>query len=275
MPVARMARLASALAVAAAAAAALYGCPPPAWNLVMDEDLKDSDGVFHTVRKGDTLYRISRAYGVPLQLLAEENDVDDTSRLAVGEKLFIPGAARPVVVPDTIKDPPPKPARQTKPVKKPEQKPAVKQPPRDTTVAVITPKDDDGDETKPRLYMGRFIWPVKGVVVSRFGVRNGTRHQGIDISAPTGTAVVAAADGKVIYSDNKLRGYGNLILIRHSDGFISVYAHNSINAVKEGDTVRRGQRIAAVGATGNAEGPHLHFEIREGSKARNPMFFLQ
>ena len=132
----------------------------------------------------------------------------------------------------------------------------------------------DVDEPRPALYKGKFSRPVKGVVTSRFGVRNGNKHQGIDIGAPKGTPVLAAAAGKVIYSDNKLRGYGNLIILRHDGGFISVYAHNSENRSREGDAVAKGQVIALVGDTGNAEAPHLHFEIREGARPRNPLFFL-
>jgi len=229
------------------------GCPSPQWNLVQEEDLEEGEGVFHTVAKGETLYRISTMYGVDLQTVAEENDIDDPATLKVGDRLFIPGARRPVEgAPDAG------------------QKVAAVRPKERHTATPVK----DVDEPRPALYKGKFSWPVKGVVTSRFGVRNGNKHQGIDIGAPKGTPVLAAAAGKVIYSDNKLRGYGNLIILRHDGGFISVYAHNSENRSREGDAVAKGQVIALVGDTGNAEAPHLHFEIREGARPRNPLFFL-
>lgn len=254
------------LYLAVVSALFLEGCPSPKWNLVSEEELvAEGDGVFHTVKKGETLYRISKAYGVDLQTIAEENDIEDPSKLKTGDRLYIPGARKEVEIP--VADVQVAPRQPSKPVQPPKQ---PSQPQKPTQPAQVAVKDDEA----PATYKGRFIWPAKGVVVSRFGVRGGTKHQGIDISAPKGSPVLAACAGKVIYSDNKLRGYGNLILIRHDDGFITVYAHNSENKAREGDNVGKGQVIALIGATGNAEAPHLHFEIREGSKARNPLFFL-
>jgi murein DD-endopeptidase MepM/ murein hydrolase activator NlpD len=232
----------------------LPACPSPQWNLITEEDLEEGEGTFHTVSKGDTLLSICRHYGVDLQDVVEENDLDEPYRLRPGERLFIPGA----------------------------QKREAERPPRDAGVAPPVPpgrrhpparETGAGDEV-PSKFKGMFAWPVKGVVVSRYGVRGGTRHQGIDIAAPKGTPVLAAGAGTVIYSDNKLKGYGNLIILKHDGGFITVYAHNNENLAREGAGVRQGQRIATVGATGNAEAPHLHFEVREGAKSRNPMFFL-
>jgi murein DD-endopeptidase MepM/ murein hydrolase activator NlpD len=242
------------------------GCPSPKWNLITDEELvEEGGGVFHTVMKGETLYRICRTYRVDLQTVAEENDIDDVSKITEGLRLFIPGAKNVLEVPEAGRD-----ASQTQPQKRGQtSKPgrtAAKHPP---VVAMKEP-----EEIAPKKQPGIFMWPVKGVLVSRFGVRGGTKHQGIDISAPQGTPVYAAASGRVLYSDSKLRGYGNLVLISHSNGFMTVYAHNKDNLVREGDSVSQGQKIATVGATGNAEGPHVHFEIREGAKARNPLFFL-
>lgn len=120
---------------------------------------------------------------------------------------------------------------------------------------------------------GRFSWPVEGEISSLYGVRRGRRHDGVDLRSPRGTPVRAADDGEVVYS-KRLRGYGNLILLKHGDGFFTVYAHNAVNLVKKGAQVKRGQMISKVGSTGRATGPHLHFEVREGSKPRNPLFFL-
>lgn len=119
----------------------------------------------------------------------------------------------------------------------------------------------------------RFRWPVQGSVISGFGMRNGNRHDGVDIKASSGTPIHAAADGDVVFSGN-LRGYGNLIIIRHEDRYYTTYGHNSKNMVSVGKHVKEGDLIALVGATGRATGPHLHFEVRLGATSRNPLFFM-
>jgi len=118
-----------------------------------------------------------------------------------------------------------------------------------------------------------FIWPAEGKVTSQFGPRNGSFHDGVDIAAPLGSAVLAAADGKVIFSD-VLRGYGNVVIVRHAKGYLTVYAHNRANLVKEGQGVRQGDVIAEVGQTGRATGASLHFEVRKDNLARNPLQYL-
>lgn len=120
-----------------------------------------------------------------------------------------------------------------------------------------------------------FSWPIDdGIVRSPFGVRHGRLHAGLDISAPQGSPVYAARDGSVVYSGHKFRGYGNVVMIDHGDGFVTLYAHNEKNLVQEGDRVARGQVIARVGATGNATGCHCHFEIRQGQIALDPDQYL-
>jgi lipoprotein NlpD len=117
-------------------------------------------------------------------------------------------------------------------------------------------------------------WPVSGgTVTSGFGQRNGSFHDGIDISAPVGTAVHAADDGDVIYSD-VLRGYGNVIIVRHTQGLATVYAHNQTNRAREGQRVRRGDLIGTVGESGRTTGANLHFEVRKDNVARDPVYFL-
>jgi murein DD-endopeptidase MepM/ murein hydrolase activator NlpD len=110
-------------------------------------------------------------------------------------------------------------------------------------------------------------------LTSQYGPRNKSHHDGVDIAAPVGTLVVAAAPGEVIYS-GVLRGYGKVIIVRHGKGYASVYAHNSVNHVKQGQVVKQGQKLAEVGKTGRATGPNLHFEIRRNNKAQNPLKFL-
>jgi len=120
-------------------------------------------------------------------------------------------------------------------------------------------------------------WPlttVRVVVGSPFGTRAGRPHEGIDLPAPTGTPVFAAAEGRVAYAGNGIRGYGNMIVLRHAGDLMTVYAHNSVLLVSQGQPVRAGDRIALVGQSGHATGPHLHFEVRSGQIPADPMRFL-
>jgi murein DD-endopeptidase MepM/ murein hydrolase activator NlpD len=127
-----------------------------------------------------------------------------------------------------------------------------------------------------QLGKGRLIWPVPNFyrVSSNFGKRGRRHHDGIDIPAPKGTPIVAVDSGTVVYSDNGIRGYGNMIVIAHSDDIFTVYAHNRSNDVDKGDSVKKGAVIGEVGNTGRSTGPHLHFEIRVKNKVRNPAQFL-
>ncbi len=145
-------------------------------------------------------------------------------------------------------------ARPTAPIKTP------------TTVASVR-EDDVSTE--------QFRWPVRGRIISDFGAKpGGGRNEGVNLAVPEGTAVHAADDGTVIYSGNELKGYGNLILVRHSDGWVSAYAHNSELKVKRGDTIRRGDVVALAGATGSVNQPQVHFELRKGNKPVDPLKHL-
>ncbi|HXU65529.1 MAG TPA: M23 family metallopeptidase [Polyangia bacterium] len=120
-------------------------------------------------------------------------------------------------------------------------------------------------------------WPLTTVAVtvgSPFGARWGRPHEGIDLPAPIGTPVFAAADGQVVYAGHSVRGYGNLVVIKHAGDLLTVYAHNSVLLVSQGQPVRAGDRIARVGQSGHATGPHLHFEVRRGQIPRDPMSYL-
>ena len=122
---------------------------------------------------------------------------------------------------------------------------------------------------------GPFVWPVQGKVIGAFGSsKDGMKNDGVNIAAPSGAPVVASADGTVAYAGNELRGFGNMILIRHDGGYVTAYAHNASLLVKKGDKVKRGQTIARVGQTGAVFGPQLHFEIRKGTQPVDPMSFL-
>jgi murein DD-endopeptidase MepM/ murein hydrolase activator NlpD len=193
------------------------------------------------VRKGETIYRIARTYGVEPRDLMEVNDLTDPRLLKPGMEIFVPGALRPLDVPPL----PPGVVPEPEPV--PSPAPA------------------------PRDAMLR--WPLHGVLYSRFGVRQGQRHDGIDISAPEGTPVLAAGGGVVVYTGRQ-SGYGAIVIVKHDGGLVTLYAHNSAVLVKEGERVEAGTPIARVGQSGRTTGPHLHFEVRDGTRPRNPLFYL-
>jgi murein DD-endopeptidase MepM/ murein hydrolase activator NlpD len=202
----------------------------------------DLVGATHVVQPGETLYRIAQAYGVEPRELLEINDLFDPRALRPGMDLFIPGVSRPISLPTlpsgTIPDP--------------------------------------GPKDLARRNGQRMAWPVRGVLYSRYGVREGERHDGIDIAAPVGTIIGAAAPGTVIYAGQQA-GYGSIVIVRHDrehSGLVTLYAHASVLMVREGDRVAAGTPIAKVGMSGRTTGPHLHFEIREGARPRNPLFFL-
>ncbi|MFH0799430.1 MAG: peptidoglycan DD-metalloendopeptidase family protein [Pseudomonadota bacterium] len=206
------------------------------------------------MRTGDSIWRIAQTYRVDVQQLAEYNNILDPNDVQPGMRLYIPPRNK-------------KAAFKKLPfgTEVSEEKPAAKS---------ARHKGGESDYTKPiRLYRGRFDWPMDGKIGSPFGMRNGRRHDGVDLLAPSGTPIHAAAAGRVVFV-GQMRGYGNLILVRHEGDFFTAYAHNSVNKVKKDQAVKKGQLIAEVGRTGRATGPHLHFEIRHGQTARNPLFFL-
>jgi murein DD-endopeptidase MepM/ murein hydrolase activator NlpD len=144
--------------------------------------------------------------------------------------------------------------------------------PKQTEMAAIPPEPEP--EPAPRG-SERFLWPVKGKVISSFGPKKGGfNNDGINIAAPEGATVVAADNGVVAYAGNELRGFGNLLLIRHADGWVTAYAHNEKLLVKRGERVKRGQAIAQIGSTGSVSAPQLHFEVRKGTDPVDPLKYL-
>ena len=126
----------------------------------------------------------------------------------------------------------------------------------------------------PAAHGEALAWPTLGVLISGFGERDRDKHEGIDLASPEGTPVRAADEGTVLFAGEQ-KGYGNLVLVAHAGDLVTVYAHNAENLVKKGARVSRGQQIARVGHTGNATGPHLHFEVRVGARPRDPLGFLR
>jgi lipoprotein NlpD len=229
-------------------------------------------GIYHTVQPGQTLYRIATTYEIPEAELAGVNRISDPTRLKVGQKLFVPGVTQPrqVAAYTPAKPAAVKPRAASRPVQKETLKSAP--PP-----AQPTPKKTaSAKPAKPSAapQKGVFIWPVKGKVVSKFGAKGGSANKGIEIACATGKPVVAAAPGKVIYSGNGIRGYGNLIIIEHADDFFTVYGYNKQNLVKTNDFVGQGDKIALSGQPRKGQSSRVHFEIRRGKSAVNPLSYL-
>jgi murein DD-endopeptidase MepM/ murein hydrolase activator NlpD len=251
-------------------------------------------GIVHVVKRGETVYRIAKAYGIDPADLMETNGISDPRSIAIGAELFVPGATQEVEVPPApvpgdpapagahavaAAHPPPGPTAHATSTAHTTATPTATvhpapPPPPDTGPSSHTPVP-----TAPAAYAPRggkdpaLAWPLKGVLYGRYGVRAGRRHDGIDIAAPEGTQVAAAAAGTVIYAGEQ-SGYGAIVIVRHDGGLVTLYAHNSRLLVDEGAHVRRGEPIARVGQTGRTTGPHLHFEVREGTRPRNPLLYL-
>ena len=214
----------------------------------------------YTVRRGDTLLGISRHLGVRSRELAEINGLVKPYLLVEGQQLTVPQAAAASPQVAAVDVPIPEP--ETTAIPEPETA-AV---PESVTTAI--PEPVPGGDLQ-------FIWPVTGTVVSNFGPKAGGLHNdGINIAAPAGTPVRAAEDGVVSYVGNEIKGYGNLVLLRHTDGWVTAYAHNARNLVARGQMVLRGDVIASVGASGGISQPQSHFELRQGTTAVNPVEHL-
>ncbi|MEW5691762.1 MAG: LysM peptidoglycan-binding domain-containing M23 family metallopeptidase [Candidatus Hydrogenedentota bacterium] len=196
-------------------------------------------GRYHTVRRGETLWRISQIYRISVDTLVKVNHLKDHSNIYTGQKLYIPYEGRIIIIDEGQRD--------------------------------------EGSKEKnetPDLMGLKFIWPVDGKISSYFGIGdNGGYHQGIDIQAALGKSVLAAADGFIIYSD-VMRGYGNVIMIEHNNSVITVYAHNKKNLANYNTRVKKGEKIAEVGMSGHTTGSHLHFEIRIDGEPVDPLKYL-
>lgn len=196
-------------------------------------------GDWYIVKEGDTPTTIANRAGIPLVDFLEINGLRRTDQLTPGQVVF-------------ILDP-------------------------YTSSAAMTPSTEDRF-AKPDLRGGRearFRWPLyRPILTSPFGTRWGRPHDGIDMAGPIGTPVYAAAAGTVLYAGDRVKGYGNMVVIQHEDGFLTVYAHNSALRVRTGDRVTQGQEIALLGDSGRSTAPHLHFEVRKGEIPQDPIPFL-
>ena len=256
----------------------------------------------HIVANGETLWRIAQAHNTDIYELAILNQIEPPFRIFVGQSLILSNSQRKPLKLAAFKRtqeisraefPPPTNSEKkllTKGVPKiktvndnltflamnPGTKPQTK---RGTISSTHPPKISKRKLGKlyrtmlpPARKGSLFIWPVKGKLISRFGAKGrGLHNDGVNIMAPKGTVVRSAGSGVVAYAGNELRGFGNLLLIKHSNGWVTAYAHNEILIVHRGDKVKKGQAVARVGSSGNVIRPQLHFEIRKGNKAVDPI----
>lgn len=222
------------LALALGAAALALGCASP-------PPASPESRVVHVLKPGETVYRLSRYYDVPPSAIVRANHIRDVTDVPVGAHLVIPGTRRP--------------------------------PPQGTiALASLTPPVSAVPPALRQTAL-HFAWPLHGRLSSRFGWRRGRPHEGIDIAARRGTPIHAAEAGRVIKS-GWLGGYGRVVIIKHTGNYSTVYAHNSRNEVRKGQFVEKGDEVAKVGATGNATGPHVHFEIRRNRHPQDPLGYL-
>ncbi len=222
----------------------------------------------HVVAPGETLHSIARLYGKPVLALAKVNNIPPDTMVKIGERIVIPDVRAASVAP-RAEAPAAAPAGPNL---------ATAESPHSARLAA--PVAPSGQESavktaEPAGELPSFRWPARGRIIAGFGPKpNGLQNDGINLAVPEGTPVKAAEDGVVAYAGNELKGYGNLVLVRHSNGFVTAYAHASEILVKRGDTVKRGQVIAKSGQTGSVTAPQLHFEIRKGATPVDPSQYL-
>jgi murein DD-endopeptidase MepM/ murein hydrolase activator NlpD len=232
----------------------------------------------HFVNRGDTLAGIARQNHISAVELARANNLNPASPLKLGAKLTVPARTAAVAAPVAPAATVPQ-AVAAVPAPAPTTRIAAVGPAQSVRLAQANPAPEKEDElTKPAETtsgLPTFRWPARGKVITSYGAKtNGKSNDGINIAVPEGTPVKAAEDGVVAYAGNELKGYGNLVLVRHSNGYVTAYAHASELMVKRGDTIKRGQVIAKSGQSGEVGSPQLHFEIRKGSSPVDPLQFL-
>lgn len=233
------------------------GLSPP-YTLEVGQRLRIPRPKTHLVQKGDTLYNISKRYGMSVSSLSKLNRIKPPYTLDIGQELLIASQSKPV--------------NSNRQAKSSYSQPKIKNTPQAKPVAQQRKTAYIPSSQRSK----KFIYPVKGKLISGFGInKKGQQNDGINISAPRGASVLASEAGTIGYAGNELKGYGNLILIRHNNGWMTAYAHNQNILVKKGQKVRKGQKIATVGSTGSVSSPQLHFEIRYKTKVVNPKLYLR
>ena len=250
---------------------------------------KAKSGASHTVANGETLYSLGRKYGVSPFVIADANGLSHDANLRIGQHVKIPGASSVTASAEQEITPVSKPTKKKAPLSLAEEEdstaPASDEVPAQTANLKVKPKAKVAAPTEEKIEQPvaqlpsagalNLRWPLKGKVISNFGPKtNGLKNEGINIAVPEGTSIRAAEGGVVAYAGNELKGYGNLVLIRHAGGYVTAYAHAKDLLVKRGDTVKRGDVIAKAGQTGAVSSPQLHFEVRKGATALDPIKHL-
>lgn len=241
----------------------------PPYSLYVGQVLRLPSAKYHVVAKGDTLYNISKRYNVDVNSLSRANNIRPPFALAIGQRLQLP---------DSVVGGEGASLTNVKTASSASSK--TYSPPKRTSSGAAKSsgsyKQASSYTPPPKYRKSKFTWPVKGPIVSNFGsIGKGRNNDGINIKAAKGTTVKAADKGTIAYAGNELKGFGNLILIKHDDGWVTAYAHNEKILVKKGQRVTKGEKISTVGTTGGVSSPQLHFEIRQGKKAVNPKSYLQ
>ena len=271
-------RMAGLEAGGGAAAPAPASSPPPA----------DWIGQ-HTVKQGDSLYAIARANKISLAQLQQVNAITEPTKVKPGTVLKVPGGSataslsnnRPASAVSQVagvsaaSETPRIVQSASKPViiNQAQPAPAAATPQQVAAIDPVAPAEPRSKAAESVATAGgqKFRWPVKGRVIASYGPRSDSTHNdGVNIAVPMGTEVLAAEQGVVAYAGSELKGYGNLILLRHDSGWVTAYAHNEEILVKRGDKVKRGQAIAKAGKTGTVDQPQVHFELRQGQKPIDP-----
>ncbi len=241
----------------------------PPYTLFVGQVLSVPPRPTHVVRRGETVYRIAQMHNVDMSALVRVNGLQTPYTIYIGQALQLPGTTEPGLDPPVQSAATPQPSAPaadggSAPPAAPETRVATAPPPKAAAIPTPPPRQGRG-----------FEWPVRGKVLIPYGATaKGMRNDGINISARLGTSIRAAEAGVVAYAGNELKGFGNMLLLKHQGGLITTYAHADEIKVQRGATVRRGQIIASVGQTGSVTSPQLHFEVREGAKAVDPMKYL-
>ncbi len=248
--------------------------PTPARAVAEKRNYSAARPRVHRVAPGETLFSLGRRYGVNPYRIAAYNGLPRNVQLKVGQSVRIPAASGWSMSASQASGAARKASRKV--AEAPVHKPAPKDDARIEQAQAPAPRRQKVAESAPQEQIAAgFRWPVRGRVISSFGEKpGGVRNEGINIAVPEGADIHAAADGVVAYAGNELKGYGNLVLIRHKDGWVTAYAHNKALFVKRGDRVRAGQVIAKAGSTGSVKTSQLHFELRKGATAVNPLKYL-
>lgn len=283
------------------------------YNLSIGQKVRIPEARFHIVGDQDTLYSISRYYGVDMNALVKANRLEAPFEIVDGQKLQIPFptyqpnpriAAKSTIINENIN----KASAETPELKKesskdatskevemhtstaevlrpkglsimipPTLKPTEKRAPSYKTALLRKELNKKNSQRKIKYKDdGKFIWPTKGKLSGKFGMqKNNEYNDGIYISAPAGAFVRASLSGKVVYTGDSLKSYGNLVIIKHDNGLLTAYAHMSKVKVKKDDYVKKGDKIGTVGNSGKVKNPQLYFAIRKGKEARDPMMYLR